>query len=89
MGTVFISRQEKAEWGFSCNQSADGNLWAGKGYALKLDGQLGPSDAAAVAIALKGGRGDRMGRFWLDLQSRTVTMMVDESHLNKYRQSSY
>jgi len=89
MGTVFISRHEKAEWGFACNQSADGKLWAGKGYVRTLEGQLGPSDAAAVASALKNGRGDRMGRFWLDFENRIVTMMVGESHLNNYLQTSY
>ena len=89
MGTVFISREEKAEWGFACNQSADGTLWAGKGYKRKLNGQLNVTEVAAIATALKKGRDNRMGRFWIDRENRTVTMMVGESQLNKYMKTSY
>ncbi|HEV2548664.1 MAG TPA: hypothetical protein VGU20_15090 [Stellaceae bacterium] len=76
---VFISRQVKASWGLPCNQSADGSLWAGKGYEKGLEGQFGHSVAQAVRQALARVRGDRCGRFWIDLEERTVTMMVGDS----------
>jgi hypothetical protein len=86
---VFISRNEKAEWGFPCNQSADGELWAGKGYAIKLEEMFDAKVAEAVAKALKEHRDNRMGRFWIHPGKRTVTMMVLESHLNKYKKAQY
>lgn len=86
MGNVFISREEKAEWGFACNQRADGTLWAGKGYRRTLEGQLGADVVGAAAIVLTHERGPRMGRFWIDLENRIVTIMIGESHENKYTQ---
>src|SRR5262245_21398940 len=62
--TEFFPRDEKAKWGFPCNQSSDGRLWAGKGYKCLLARQVGADIAKAVAEALLETRGHRNGRFW-------------------------
>jgi hypothetical protein len=45
--------------------------------------------ADAVRQALKKGRGDRNGRFWIDLEEREVTMAIGESADNKYKTASF
>ena len=80
----FITRSEKASWRIPCNQNADGELWVGKGYEKRLEGQLGEDLAKEVARALRRTRGGRNGRFWIDLETRTVTMAVGESAENTY-----
>jgi hypothetical protein len=74
----FVPRNEKAKWGLACNQSADGRLWAGKGYERPLGGQF-PDEAEAVRQALEQTRGNRNGRFFVDFENRKVTMYVDEN----------
>jgi hypothetical protein len=86
---IFVSRQEKASWGIPCNQSSSGRLWIGKGYVLTLDGQFGVDIAKDVADALRKRRGDRNGRFWLNLASRQLTMAVGESAANQYAKDSF
>jgi hypothetical protein len=87
--TVFISRQVKASWGLPCNQNTDGDLWAGKGYEKRLAGQFGKKAESEILAAITAGRGNRYGRFWVDLEARTVTMMVGEAADNKYKQVKY
>lgn len=87
--TVFISRQVKASWGFPCNQNTDGILWAGKGFVKRLSGQFGKKIDSEILAAITAGRGDRYGRFWIDLETRTVTMMIDEASENKYKQVEF
>jgi hypothetical protein len=87
--TVFISRQVKASWGFPCNQNTDGDLWAGKGYEKRLSGQFGKKTDSDILAAITAGRGDRYGRFWVDLETRTITMMVGEAAENKYKQVKF
>ena len=87
--TTFISRQVKASWGLPCNQNAEGVLWAGKGYEKRLSGQLGKKVESDVLVALTAGRGDRNGRFWIDMEERVVTMMIGEAADNKYKQVSF
>ena len=89
MTTRYYTRNVKAEWGIYCNQSADGRLWVGKGYRRSLAGQLGEAVAAAVRDALEDGRGDRCGHFWLDLETRTLTMMVGVSYENEVEQVTF
>jgi hypothetical protein len=86
---TFISRREKASWGIPCNQSADGRLWAGKGYEKSLRGQFGEEVASQISEALTRGRGERTGRFWVDLETRTITMMVGNSNDNEQEQISF
>jgi hypothetical protein len=81
--TTFIPRQEKAKWGIPCNERADGELFVGKGYQETLTRQLGSSLAADVRRAILKARGDRRGRFWLNIASRQVTMAVGESAANE------
>jgi len=69
--------------GIPCNQSNDSGLWVGKGCKRSLAGQLGQVIATAVQRVLTGGRGDRRGRFWVDLETKTVTMMVGDSNDNE------
>ena len=88
MGTVFIARKVKAAWGFPCNQSVDGKLWSGKGYAVTLEEQLGAAIAEPAAAALRRERGFRMGHVWIDLKNRILTMMIGASDENKYMQVS-
>ena len=88
-GTVFISRRVKASWGLGCNQDVQGHLWAGKGYQLTLDSQVGQPAALAIATALSVGRGTRNGRFWIDMGGRIVTMMIGESAENKYKRLQF
>lgn len=80
----FVPRSEKAKMGLACNQSADGRLWAGKGYELPLDGQFGELLAARLARAIRKTRGDRCGRFWVNLGASTITMAVGASSENEY-----
>jgi hypothetical protein len=87
--TVFISRQVKASWGLYCNQNAEGVLWAGKGYEKRLSGQLGKKAETDILAALTSGRGDRNGHFWVDMEERTVTMMIGEATDNKYKQVKF
>lgn len=86
---AFVPRKEKASWGLPCNQSADGNLWAGKGYEKSLAGQFGMRTAQEIRRALAGIRGDRCGRFWIDFESRKITMAVGESAMNEYESASF
>jgi hypothetical protein len=79
----YISRAEKASYGLPCNEKSDGTLWAGKGYEKSLHGQLGEKIADAVRQALLAKRGERRGRFWVDVEERKVTMMIGESVENK------
>lgn len=88
MATKFFSRSEKAQWGFACNQSAAGRLWAGKGERL-LAAQLGHEIAEAVDQAIEQTRGNRCGRFWVDLENRTVTMQVGASDDNEVDQADF
>ena len=85
----FISRQEKAAWGIPCNQKADSSLWVGKGYEKSLDGQLGPRVAVDLLIAISAVRGDRCGRFWVDMEEHKVTMAVGNSADNTYDSASF
>ncbi len=89
MATQFYSRSAKAAWGFACNQSADGRLWAGKGYERPLASELGTDTAEAIQLALEKRRGDRSGRFWVNLAERIVTMQVGPSYENEVRQAQY
>ncbi|HEV2153005.1 hypothetical protein [Bradyrhizobium sp.] len=87
--TVFISREVKSAWGLPCNQNAEGELWAGKGYQKRLAGQFGKKVESEILAALTSGRGDRNGRFWVDLEERIVTMMVGEAADNKYKKVAF
>ena len=84
MSVAFIPRAEKASWGFACNQRSDGSLWAGKGFECPLEDQLDEEMVEGLRKAIKKTRGARNGRFWINLNSRTVTMAVGESADNKY-----
>jgi len=89
MVTNFFPRSEKAKWGFACNQSVDGSLWAGKGYECPLASQIGSETAEAVAQALEAKRRNRCGRFWINLGTRTLTMQVGASFQNKVDQTRF
>ncbi len=67
MATAFFGRSEKAGWGIPCNQRSDGSLWVGKGYECELGEQFGHEIEEAVREALEVGRGNRNGRFWVNL----------------------
>lgn len=86
---VFIAREEKASWGFPCNQKADGTLWAGKGFKKTLTGQLGLKPTVEIQRALTKARGSRNGRFWVDFEERQITMAVGDSGDNKYDQCKF
>lgn len=88
-GKPFIERNIKASWGVPCNQSADGNLWTGKGYALTLESQFGAPAAADLARALEKARGRRCGRFWINVAARTVVMAVGAAEDNSYQKAPY
>jgi hypothetical protein len=82
---AFTAREERAEWGLPCNQSAGGGLWTGKGYVLPFEEMFGGDTIARVVKSvLTEHRANRMGRFWFHPRRRTVTMMVGEAHLYKY-----
>jgi hypothetical protein len=89
MKTTFIERSQKAAWGIPCNQRANGSLWVGKGYECELGEQLGSDIEARVQEALEAGRGDRNGRFWVNLKKQLVTMQVGESYENKHHVESF
>jgi hypothetical protein len=87
--TVFVARKVKASWGFPCNQNTDGHLWAGKGYEKRLSGQFGKKAESDILAAITAARGNRYGRFWVDMEARTVTMAVGDSADNKYEQAEF
>jgi hypothetical protein len=89
MTAKFFSRRTKAQWGFACNQSADGRLWAGKGYECSLADQLGSDVAEAIAQALEETRGNRNGRFWINHAERVVTLQVGAPHANDVAEASF
>ena len=80
----FIPRAVKASWGFLCNQRADGSLWAGMGYECPLEDQFDEDMVSDIRSAIQRTRGNRNGRFWINLKSRMVTMAVGESSENEY-----
>ncbi len=85
----FIPRAEKASWGIPCNQNADGELFVGKGFEKTLESQLGNQVAREVAHALQQARGDRNGRFWIDLETRAIRMAVGDSAANRYARGRF
>jgi hypothetical protein len=89
MAVEFYNRSEKAQWGFPCNQRSDGSLWAGKGYQCSLAGQFGADIANDISEALAEGRGNRNGRFWVNLATRKVTMYVGASEDNDVDRVSF
>lgn len=89
MSTMFVERSEKAGWGIPCNQRANGSLWVGKGYECELGEQLSSEVEEAVREALATGRGNRGGRFWVNLKKRIVTMQVGASHENAHHTESF
>jgi len=89
MPTKFFSRSHKAQWGFACNQSADGRLWAGKGYECPLASQVGDDTAEAIEQALEQTRGNRCGHFWVDLAKRIVRMQIGASYENEVDEASF
>lgn len=64
-------------------------LWAGKGYKKRLSGQLGKKAESEILAALTKGRGNRNGRFWVDMEESIVTMMIGEAADNKYKQVAF
>ncbi|HEV8573477.1 MAG TPA: hypothetical protein VGR43_02095 [Dehalococcoidia bacterium] len=86
---AFIPRREKAAWGIPCNQNADGDVFVGKGYEKSVASQFGVEIERAVKRALQRGRGDRNGRFWVDLETRQIKMAVRESADNEYGPVSF
>lgn len=54
-----------------------------------LNGQLGKGVTGDILAALSEQRGDRCGRFWVDLQKRKVTMAIGESAQNKYKTADF
>ena len=83
MAGSFVSRQVKSSWGVPCNQRSDGELFVGKGYGTSFGSQF-RKETTDVAKCLQANRGDRNGRFWVDVAQKTVTMAVGESADNKY-----
>lgn len=89
VGTPYIERQEKAAWGIPCNQSADGELWTGKGFQITFESQFGKVIAKEVLAALNATRGARNGRFWINLDTRVAVMAYGESANNEYRDAKF
>lgn len=89
MAVTFIEQSEKAGWGIPCNQRADGSLWVGKGFECGLGDQLGSETEETIREALEVGRGNRTGRFWVNLKKRIVTMQVGASHENIHHAESF
>lgn len=86
---LFVPRQEKAAWGIPCNQRADGTLWVGKGFQTTLESQFGAIIGADIRRALSTLRGDRCGRFWVNLATRLIKAAVGESAENDYADVSF
>jgi hypothetical protein len=86
---AFVARAVKASWGIPCNQNSVGDLYVGKGFTTTAESQFGNDTPDAIKRALSRRRGDRNGRFWVDLKKRKVTMAVGESADNRYDDVSY
>jgi hypothetical protein len=89
MAGAFISRHEKSTWGIPCNQNSEGKLFVGKGYGTPFETQFAEELAGRVKRCLATNRNGRNGRFWLNIEKKTVTMAVGESSENKYLSKSY
>lgn len=89
MAGAFISRHEKSTWGIPCNQNSQGKLFVGKGYGTRFDTQFAKDLTDRVTRCLATNRNGRNGRFWVNLEKKTVTMAVGESSENRYQTESY
>jgi hypothetical protein len=67
----------------------DGSLWAGKGYECSLAEQVGEEYAQAIARTLENTRGNRCGRFWINLAKRIVTMQVGAAYENEVEEAQF
>jgi len=83
VATTFFSRQVKSSWGIPANQNAEGELFVGKGWGTPFNTQFSQEITGRVTRCLKKNRGDRNGRFWVNLGKETVTMMVGDSADNQ------
>ncbi|MEK6285785.1 MAG: hypothetical protein AABO57_08595 [Acidobacteriota bacterium] len=83
MSTDFISRQEKSSWGIPANQNADGELFVGKGWGTSFASQFPTDITTRVTRCLATNRGDRNGRFWINLKTETITMMIGDGADNE------
>jgi hypothetical protein len=80
---VFIQRAEKASWGIPCNQNAQGEIFVGKGMTCPFGTQFSPEITARVLRCLANNRGDRNGRFWMNIETSTITMQIGDSASNE------
>jgi hypothetical protein len=88
MAGTFVSRHEKSTWGVPCNQRADGELFVGKGYGTSFDSQF-VGLTARIRKCLRDNRADRNGRFWVNVEKKTIRMAVGESADNEYKTASF
>lgn len=80
---VFFPRDVKNSWGIPCNQNAQGELFVGKGMECRFESQFPPDLAERVQRCLASNRGDRNGRFWMNLETAVITMQVGDSSENE------
>jgi len=80
---TFFPRNVKNAWGIACNQNAQGELYVGKGMECRFDSQFSLELAERVQSCLAANRGDRNGRFWMNLETSVVTMQVGDSASNE------
>lgn len=86
---AYIPRDEKASWGIPCNQNAQAELFVGKGMTCSFVSQFLPEITARVAKCLAKNRGDRNGRFWMNLETATITMQVGDGADNQTLQAQF
>ncbi|HWX56416.1 MAG TPA: hypothetical protein VN176_17660 [Verrucomicrobiae bacterium] len=89
MGASFIPRQVKSSWGIPSNQNAEGELYVGKGWGTPFGTQFPSEITTRVTRCLNQNRGDRNGRFWVNLKKETVTMMVGDSAANQTLEAKF
>ena len=89
MATTFFPRQVKSSWGIPANQNSEGKLFVGKGWGTAFSTQFSQETTSRVTKCLTKNRGDRNGRFWVNLKEETVTMMVGDSADNQILEAKF
>ena len=89
MAATYFSRQVKSSWGVPANQNASGELFVGKGWGTPFASQFPQEITNRVLRCLTKNRGDRNGRFWVNLKTETVTMMIGDAADNEIQDAKF
>lgn len=67
------------EFGMRCTEDMNGNLWIGKVGVTKFDVVFPPEMVQRIKEILENTRKSRRGAFWLNVEKKTLRVVVDDS----------